>query len=404
MPVTRLALVLTFGLSVASASTVERPREFHITIPRRTELTPVQKLNRDGVDAVLKRHYEKAEGLFFKAYLFDPADPFTLNNLGYVSELQGQVDRAEKFYQLAQEQGCDAEIETSTSKDLKGKPMMDALGSLQNIPMRVNRINVLGMGLLAQGRGFEAITVFKQALALDAKNPFTLNNLGVASEATGDLENAINYYDEAAASHSMQPVVVTLKKSWRGRPVSKLAAESAQDVRTRMAGMNINQVRATMYAIRGVAAVNANDWDSAKKDFVEAYNLDPESAFALNNYGYVAEHDGELEIARSYYARAQSARDAGAKIGVATQAAAQGQNLDTIADESHHGVDAELDAYSRQRLGQHGLIKLKTRDGRTFDPDAKPTTPSDTSKPPADTSSPGAGASSLDAPVQQPPQ
>jgi tetratricopeptide (TPR) repeat protein len=180
MSVTRLALVLTFGLSVAYGSTVDRPREFHITIPRHTEFTPVQKLNRDGVDAVLKRQYEKAEGLFFKAYLFDPADPFTLNNLGYVSELQGQVERAEKFYQLAQEQGCDAVIETSTSKDLKGKPMMDALGSVKNVPMRVNRINVLGMGLLAQGRGFEAVTVFKQALALDPKNPFTLNNLGVA--------------------------------------------------------------------------------------------------------------------------------------------------------------------------------------------------------------------------------
>jgi Flp pilus assembly protein TadD len=47
---------------------------------------------------VKKQRYEKAAELFYKAYLYDPSDPFTLNNLGYVSELQGELDRAHKFY------------------------------------------------------------------------------------------------------------------------------------------------------------------------------------------------------------------------------------------------------------------------------------------------------------------
>jgi len=42
------------------------------------------------VDAVRKRNYEKAESLFYKAYLLVPDDPFTLNNLGYISELKGR--------------------------------------------------------------------------------------------------------------------------------------------------------------------------------------------------------------------------------------------------------------------------------------------------------------------------
>src|SRR5487761_2369281 len=54
-----------------------------ITIPRHSVLTPVQRLNREGVDAVNKRQYERAAVLFYKAYLYDPVDPFTLNNLGY---------------------------------------------------------------------------------------------------------------------------------------------------------------------------------------------------------------------------------------------------------------------------------------------------------------------------------
>ena len=51
----------------------------------------MQRLNREGVEAVKRHDYEKAEALFLKAYLYDPADPFTLNNLGYISELQGQL-------------------------------------------------------------------------------------------------------------------------------------------------------------------------------------------------------------------------------------------------------------------------------------------------------------------------
>src|SRR2546422_719643 len=63
--------------------------------------TPVQKLNRDGVKELQKHRLERAEKLFYRAYLIDPEDPFTLNNLGYISELQGKVDRAQRYYELA---------------------------------------------------------------------------------------------------------------------------------------------------------------------------------------------------------------------------------------------------------------------------------------------------------------
>ena len=103
-------------------------------------MTPVQRLNREGVEAIQKRNYEKAEALFLKAYLYDPADPFTLNNLGYIAELQGQLERALKFYQLASEQGSTASIDRSNAKQLEGKPITDALNGLSDGPMRVNHI------------------------------------------------------------------------------------------------------------------------------------------------------------------------------------------------------------------------------------------------------------------------
>ena len=176
MPVKLIAAAALAIVSLAqyawAANTIK------ITIPRRSELTPVQRLNREGVEAVEMRKYEKAATLFYKAYLYDPADPFTLNNLGYISELQGELDRAHRFYALASEQGSDATIDRSNTKDLEGRPMNYAFNSLQDIPMRVNRMNIDAMDLLSKNRGFQAVALLKQALSADPTNPFTLNNLG----------------------------------------------------------------------------------------------------------------------------------------------------------------------------------------------------------------------------------
>ena len=279
--------------------------DLKVTIPGRSELTPVQRLNRQGVEAIGKHQYEKAEAIFYKAYLYDPADPFTLNNLGYISELQGELDRAQKFYALASEQGGEAVIDVSNSRQLEGKPMSYALTSLKDVPMRVNRMNVEAIELLSQRRNFEADDLLRQALALEPMNAFTLNNLGVAEEATGDFENALKYYDTAAAFHSSEPIVVSLKRSWRGKPVSKMAAESARDLRKKMRTVGNDEAQATMLSLRGVAATNRNDWPAAKQDFLKAYSLNPDSAFSLNNLGYVAERDGDLETAQFYYAKAR---------------------------------------------------------------------------------------------------
>jgi len=103
MSPSRLYALSVLALAVCVTAPLARAGDLRITLPRRSKLTPVQRLNREGVEAVQKRHYDKAEALFYKAYLFDPSDPFTLNNLGYISELQGQLDRAQNFYKLAAE-------------------------------------------------------------------------------------------------------------------------------------------------------------------------------------------------------------------------------------------------------------------------------------------------------------
>src|SRR5271154_933728 len=112
MPGRNWVFIALLSVSTAGVGTGRaQAGDLKINIPKRSTLTPVQRLNRDGVDAVRKHNYAKAEELFYKAYLFDPDDPFTLNNLGYISELQGQIDRAQRFYALAAEQSSDAVID-----------------------------------------------------------------------------------------------------------------------------------------------------------------------------------------------------------------------------------------------------------------------------------------------------
>ena len=228
------ALAILIVLIVASVSQNAQAKDLNVTIPKRSHLTPVQRLNREGVDAIEKHNYEKAETLFYQAYLFDPADPFTLYNLGYVSELQGQLDRAQKLYGLASEQATDAVIARTSARQLEGKSMRDAFGSLKDVPMQVNRMNVEAIRLISQGRATEALVVLQKALTIDPQNTYTLNNLGVAKEARGDYDEAMKYYKAAADAHSNEPVIVTLNRAWRGKPVSEMAADSAKKLSQRM--------------------------------------------------------------------------------------------------------------------------------------------------------------------------
>ena len=358
----RITLLAIVAVAVGWAPRNASAGDLKLTLPKRSELTLVQRLNRDGVEALRKQQYEKAEGFFYKAYLYDPGDPFTLNNLGYISELQGLLDRAQKFYALASEQASDAVIDRTNAKRLEGKPMREAFGGLNDVPMQINRMNVEAIRLLSQNRTPEADLLLQQALALDPRNTFTLNNMGVAKESRGDYELALTYYRAAADSHSSEPVIVTLNHAWRGKPVSEMAADSAKKLRERMQDAATDQAQAALLAVRGVSATNRNNWPAAKQDFLRAYSLDPNSAFSINNIGYLAERDGDLETAQFFYARARKAEHANDRVGLATQRSAEGKHLSAVIADSGQQVGDKIVLENQARQRQSGPIELKHRD------------------------------------------
>ncbi|MGE5204736.1 MAG: tetratricopeptide repeat protein, partial [Chlamydiota bacterium] len=288
----------------------EAGAQLRVTLPKRSKSTPVQKLNREGVKAVKHHDYEKAKKLFYDAYLIDPNDPFTLNNLGYISELEGQVDRAERFYALAAANRSQATVELSNDAAIEGKPVSAVAGDAGDRQMQINRFNVQAIDLLLKDRAPEADLVLQKALALDGNNPFTLNNLGFAREKEGEYNQALGFYTRAAQQRSHQRIVVTLNRDWRGKTISEIAARNARALRTLMAKEETPPVQVARLNLRGVSALNRNDPQTARDDFQKAYKLDPNNAFTLNNLGYMAELDGDRETADFYYAQAQEAQRA----------------------------------------------------------------------------------------------
>jgi Flp pilus assembly protein TadD len=356
-----------FGLTLAALLSCSAARgfDFRINIPKRTKPTQVQQLNRDGVNAIQKHDYDTAKKLFYRAYLLDPDDPFTLNNLGYMAELEGDMERAQRFYDLAQQQSSDAVVERADTDKAVGKTVSQVAGHAEQGNMQVNQLNIRALQLLLKDRAPEADVVLTQSLALEPNNPFTLNNLGFAKEKEGDLEGALQYYSKAAAVKSRDPVVVTIHKDWRGRPISDVAADNVEKVR-----MLIRQEQGTKTLakvarlnLQGVSALNRNDKRTAREYFEQAYKLDPTDAFTLNNMGYVAEMDGDRESAQFFYAKAQQADHSSQLVGVSNRPEAQGHKLASVADSSETQVEGKMETAIQQRRAKGGTPALKRRRG-----------------------------------------
>jgi Flp pilus assembly protein TadD len=348
---------------VALCASLAQAEGVRISIPKRSDATPVQKLNREGVKEIQRHHLAKAEQLFYKAYLIDPDDPFTLNNLGYISELQGKIDRAQRYYELAaKENNSETVIALASTRNLEGHKLSDVTTSYGNLELRVNRGNILAMTLLEKGRAQEAEDVLRDTLKLDPRNPFTLNNLGFDMEAQGDLDSALRYYNDASLTHSSEPIVVSLDPRWRGKPISDIAFKNEQAVRARLASQQSNQDRAARFNVQGVSALNHNQDDKAYENFRQAYKLDPQNSFSLNNMGFVSEAFGDEETANEFYSAAQRGDQADAQVSVASHHEMVGAPVGQVAGSNSQATEAELQAQAEAKRRSNAPIVLRRRD------------------------------------------
>ena len=369
-PRSLVVAIFVVGLGASSLSA----GDLRIPLPKKSKYTPVQKLNRDGVAAVEKHQYDKAKKLFYKAYLIDPNDPFTLNNLGYLAELAGEADRAQRFYQLASEQNSDAVIDKASNDLVEGKPVSAVAGNAEEKGIRINRLNNQAIALLEKDRAPEADLVLQKALTIDARNPFTLNNLGFAKEKEGELEAAYQFYTAAANTNSRERVEVALDKDWRGKEISTVASNNAKKLNKRLRDVNDVESRVAILNLRGVSAMNRNDRRAARDFIQQAYKLDPANAFTLNNMGFLAEMDGDRETADYYYGRAREGDRSGARITLATRKDVEGKKIGEVAENTDSEVVAKMEEARAARQQQGGPVMLYRRDKTPVIEPAQPAT------------------------------
>lgn len=373
-----LQSVMTFALGLALAGSLCSAQTLRLPLPKKSKYTPVQQLNRDGVAALQKHQMDKAKRLFYKAYLIDPNDPFTLNNLGYLAEAEGDVDRAQRYYDQAQANTSDAVVDKSTEPSDEGKSVAKIAGRTSEGPLKVNELNSQAVRLLNNDRAPEADLLLQQALKIDPKNPFTLNNMGFAKEKEGELEEAIKSYTKSAQTGSREPVVVTINKDWRGQPISEVAGRNAEKARRELEHSNDKDNRVARLNLRGVSAMNRNDRKAAREYFEQAFRLDPKNSFTINNMGYLAELGGDRETAQSYYAEAQDANHNGARVSASTRPEAEGRPVGQVAGQSTALVEANMAEQAEAKRRSGAPPALRTRDNRVIVEPAKPVTPPST--------------------------
>jgi Flp pilus assembly protein TadD len=358
---------------------VSRPAvsgDVKIPLPGRGLTTPTQKLNRDGVTELKRGHRDKAKQLFYRAYLLDPEDPFTLNNLGYVAELDGDADRALRYYALAAKDHTDAVIDRASEADLKGKSLDAVFEQVKDSDHELNKVNEQAIVMLQQGRIFEAKSLLQSALPRHPQEPFLLNNLGFALESEGDLDGALRCYSAAASLHSSKLIVVTPRAKWRGKPISKIAETNAEAISEQIARGEGTEAATARLNLRGVAALNDNNPSQARQFFMQAYQRDPGNSFTLNNLGYITELQGDWESAQTYYQAARTGKDANERVTYSTRSDAEGQKMIRLADGNQSEVQTTLQTMQTARRRGPLPIELIRRDGvSSSDPSPKPVPP-----------------------------
>jgi Flp pilus assembly protein TadD len=132
------------------------------------------------------------------------------------------------------------------------------------------------------------------------------------------------------------------------------------------------QVKVAELNIRGVSALNRNDLSTATQDFRQAYALDPNNAFAVNNIGYLSEIKGDRETAQFFYEKAETIGGPNATVGLATSRNAEGMKLSQVSSQSDESVEAKVRQEQNALRAQHPPILLRRRDNSFVQEPATP--------------------------------
>ncbi|HZD95700.1 MAG TPA: hypothetical protein VE133_15660, partial [Candidatus Sulfotelmatobacter sp.] len=163
---------------------------------------------------------------------------------------------------------------------------------------------------------------------------------------------------------SREPIVIAFNKNWRGKPISEVTERNADESRKELSKAQNMQDQVARLNLRGVSAMNRNDRKAAQTNFEQAYKLDPNNSFTINNMGYLAELEGDKETAQSYYDQARRAKRSSAKIMVSTRPEVEGRAVGQVAEQSTALVESSFVAQAEAKRRTGTAPALRTRDNK----------------------------------------
>ncbi len=150
-------------------------------------------------------HLHKALVTYERAFQLDPADPELLLNLGLTAWSQGLTKGAERMFQLYIAAKPDSPLGYnnlgSVQSDLgdPGLGIETLKGAIYRMPGEAILWNSLATVLAEDGRVDESLIFYQEAIRLEPELPRPWHNLGFAYSHLGELDKALEAYDNAIA-------------------------------------------------------------------------------------------------------------------------------------------------------------------------------------------------------------
>ena len=153
----------------------------------------VNELNSEALGLLNRDRAPEADVVLQAALKIDPKNPFTLNNMGFAKEKEGELESAIRYYDSSAATGSREPIVIAFNKSWRGKPISEVaqqnadksrkeLSKNQDMQARVARLNLRGVSAMNRNDRKAARDSFEQAYKMDPKNSFALNNMGYLAE------------------------------------------------------------------------------------------------------------------------------------------------------------------------------------------------------------------------------
>src|SRR5205807_2615850 len=145
--------------------------------PPRSTLFPYTTLFRSAISLVGKFRIVEAEAVLVQALAGDPHNPFTLNNMGYVMEQEGDLQSALRYYSSAASLHSDGTILVAPNPKWRGRSISEVaeenaravnkeIAQGEDLDAQVARLNLRGVAAINHNDPEAALKFFQEAYKL----------------------------------------------------------------------------------------------------------------------------------------------------------------------------------------------------------------------------------------------